>query len=140
MTKVVHVDTKVLLDVLGARETFYPESARVWSLAELGRVTAVISAISYNNCHYVIRRHGGTARALEALRLLRDVFQPVDLTAQVLNQAMDADFPDFEDAIQYFSALRAGAEALVTRNPDDFPRAGVAALTPTEFLAGWDLS
>ncbi len=137
---VVHVDTNVLLDVLAAREPFYAPSARVWSLAEAGRVTGVISAISYNNCYYVIRRHAGMAKALEALRLLRDVFQPVDLTAQVLNQAMDADFADFEDAIQYFSALRAGAEALVTRNPDDFPRGGLGVLTPIEFLAGWDVS
>lgn len=132
---VVHVDTNVLLDVLAAREPFYPRSAAVWSLAEAGAVTGVISAISYNNCYYVVRRYGGRARAREALRLLRDVFQPVDLTAQVLNQAMDAEFPDFEDAIQFFSALRAGAEVLVTRNPDDFPRADLGVLTPTEFLA-----
>jgi predicted nucleic acid-binding protein len=134
------VDTDVLLDVLGAREPFCPESARVWSLAELGRVTGVISAIRYNKCYSVIRRYGGTAKASEALRLLRDVFQPVDLTAHVLNQAMDAEFPDFEDAIQYFSALRAGAETLVARNPDDFPRTGLAVLTPTGFLANWDVS
>lgn len=132
---VIHVDTNVLLDVLAAREPFYRQSARVWGLAESGRITGAISAISYNNCFYVVRKHGGRAKAIETLRLLRDVFQPVDLTAQVLNQAMDAEFPDFEDAIQYFSALRAGAEALVTRNPDDFPRVGLAVLTPTEFLA-----
>jgi predicted nucleic acid-binding protein len=133
---VIHVDTNVLLDVLAAREPFCRSSARVWSLAETGRVTGVISAISYNNCFYVVRKYAGREKAFEALRLLRDVFQPVDLTAQVLSQAMDADFADFEDAIQYFSALRAGAETLVTRNPDDFPRAGLGVLTPTEFLAG----
>lgn len=73
------------------------------------------------HCFYVVRKHGGRAKALEALPFLRDVFQLVDLTAQVLNQAMDAGVSDLEDAIQYFSALHAGAEVLVTRNPDDFP-------------------
>lgn len=132
---VVHVDTDVLLDVLAAREPFYPQSARVWSLAESGRLTAVISAISCNNCFYVVRKYGGRDRALDAVRLLRGVFRPIDLTVQVLNQAIDAGFPDFEDGIQYFSALQAGTEVLITRNPDDFPKAGPAVMTPTEFLA-----
>ena len=131
---VIHVDTDVLLDVLAAREPFCQQSARVWGLAESGRITGVISAISYNNCFYVVRKYGGRAKAFEAISALRDVFQPVDLTAQILNQAMDAGLADFEDAIQYFSALHVAAEVLVTRNPDDFPRVGPAVLTSTEFL------
>ena len=42
---------------------------------------------------------------------------------------------DFEDAIQFFSALRVGAAALITRNPKDFPGGDVAIQTPAEFLA-----
>jgi hypothetical protein len=48
---------------------------------------------------------------------------------------MDAGFTDFEDAIQYVSAVHAQVEILITRNPDDFPRTGPSILTPTEFLA-----
>lgn len=131
----VHVDTNVLLDVLAEREPFWRSSAQVWSLAESGRLEAFVSAISYNNCFYIVRKYAGQARAYETLRILRDVFRPVPLTEQVLNQAMDAGFADFEDAIQYFSALHARAEILVTRNPDDFPKPALAVLSPTEFLA-----
>lgn len=109
------------MDVLAARKFYYWQSARVWGLGESGRVTGAIPAIGYNNCFYVVRKHGGRAKALEALHFLRDVFQLVDLTAQVLNQAMDPGVSDLEDAIQYYSALHAGAEVLVTRKPDDFP-------------------
>ena len=131
----VLVDTNVLLDVLGRREPFWPQAARVWTLAETGRLRACVSAISYNNTYYIVRRWGGRARAKDALRLLRDVFDAVDLTRKVLNQAMDAALADFEDAIQYFSALHAGADVIITRDPGDFPRAGPAVLTPGEFLA-----
>ena len=41
---------------------------------------------------------------------------------------------DFEDAVQ-FSAICAGAAALITRNPKDFPRGDIAVQTPAEFLA-----
>lgn len=131
----VCLDTNVLLDVLAEREPFWRSSARVWSLAESGLLDASISAISYNNCFYIVRKYAGQERAYEALRILRDVFRPVPLTEQVLNQAMDAGFPDFEDAIQYYSALHARSQVLITRNPDDFPRTALAVLSPTEFLA-----
>ncbi len=51
------------------------------------------------------------------------------------NQAIDAGFKDFEDAIQHFSAIRAGSDCIVTRNISHFPPADVAPLTPKEFLA-----
>jgi hypothetical protein len=43
---------------------------------------------------------------------------------------------DFEDAVQHFSAVQAGAGCLISRNPDDFPRTSECpVLTPAEFLA-----
>ncbi len=131
----VLVDTNVLLDVLGQREPFWPDSARVWTLAETGRLDARISAISFNNVYHIVRRWGGRVQAERSLRLLRDVFDTVDLTRRVLSQAVDAGFDDFEDAIQYFSAQHVGAEVIVTRNAGHFPRYGPPAMNPTEFLA-----
>ncbi len=135
----VLLDTNVLLDVLGRREPFWRQAARVWTLTETGRLRASISAISYNNVYYVVRKWAGRSDAETALRLLRDVFDTVDLTQQVLLQAMDAGLSDFEDAIQYFCALHAGADAIVTRNLSDFPRTGPGVLTPAELLAVLDL-
>ena len=69
------------------------------------------------------------------MRRLRDVFTPVILDAQMLNQAIGAGFGDFEDAIQYHSALRAEADTLITRNVSDYPRSKLLIVTPSEFLA-----
>ena len=44
---------------------------------------------------------------------------------------------DFEDAVQFHSAIRAKATYLVTRNPGDFPKSALPILTPEEFLAAW---
>ena len=131
----VFVDTNVVLDVLAARKAFYNNSMRIWTLAESGRFEAHIAAISFSNCYYIIRKYADRSNAEKALRLLRDVFTPVDLTAQVLNQAIDAGFPNFEDAIQFHSAVHAHAECIITRNPDHFPRAPLSVLSPAEFLA-----
>jgi predicted nucleic acid-binding protein len=135
VTKLVFVDTNVLLDVLVRREPFCQDSVQVWNLVEAGRIEAFIAAISVSNCYYLVRKHVGKPQAEQAIRLLRDVFTPVDLTARILDQAIDAGFSDFEDALQFHSAVHARAECILTRNPDHFPRVPLSILSPAEFLA-----
>ena len=131
----VFVDTNVLLDVLAKREPFYADAARIWSMAERGQIEAQVSVISFNNIYYVVRRAANRNAADRALRLMRNVFTAVPLNAQVLNQAIDAGFSDFEDAIQFHSAVHAGADCLISRDAGHFPAATFPALTPPEFLA-----
>lgn len=129
------VDTNVLLDVLVRREPFYADSSAVWTLAERGSLKAFVSALSFPNVFYILGRGKGRPGAREAMAILRDVFGVVPLDAQILNQALDAGMDDVEDAIQYFSAVRAGAQCLVTRNPGHFPAGDLPIQTPAEFLA-----
>jgi len=134
------VDTNVLLDVLARREPFYAAAARIWVLAERGLLTAYVSAISFNNIYYIVRKAEGKAKADRAMVLLRDVFTPAALTAQLLNQAMDADINDFEDAIQYHSATHTDADCLISRNPGHFPQNTIPVLSPEEFISTFGAS
>jgi predicted nucleic acid-binding protein len=129
------VDTNVLLDVLARREPFFTDSAKVWTLAETGQVTGFVSALSLPNLFYLIRRMQGPREARKALIGLRDIFSLVPLDVQITHQAIDAGISDFEDAIQFFSAIRADSAVLITRNPKHFPKDKVVVQTPGEFLA-----
>jgi predicted nucleic acid-binding protein len=131
----VFFDTNVLMDVLLERHPFVDNSRQVWFLAERGKVVGVASALSFPNIYYVLRKALGAETALSTMRLLRDTLTTVPLDEQILNQAMDAKFADFEDSIQYFSARRADAECLLTRNANHFPASGLRVLSPEEFLA-----
>ena len=132
---IVLVDTNVLLDVLAERKPFYEAAFAVWSLAEQKHLQAHVSAISFNNLHYVLARLADPRKARRAMRMLREVFSVVPLDERILHQAIDADIRDFEDAIQFFSALRAGAACLLTRDTGHFPTGDIAIQTPAEFLA-----
>ena len=134
------IDTNLLLDVLAERKPFYNSAARVWSLCETGVCQGIVSAISFNNVFYIVRRARNTDVARRALILMRGVFASVAPDQQILNQAIDSDIPDFEDAIQFFSAQRAGADYLLTRNASDFPKTGLPILAPDEFLMLLDLA
>jgi len=131
----VFVDTNVLLDVLARREPFYSDAARIWSLAERGRIEALVSVISFNNVYYVVRRASNRKSAERALHLMRGVFTPVPLSVQILNQAIDARYADCEDAIQFHSAIYAAADCLVTRDGDHFPATNLPVISPAAFLA-----
>jgi hypothetical protein len=116
-------------------KTFYAAAARVWTLAETGACEGLVSAISFNNFFYIVRKARDPATARRALVLLRDVFASVAPDQRILNQAIDSDIPDFEDAIQFYSALHAGADYLLARNVGDFPAGILPILSPDEFLA-----
>ena len=129
------VDTNVLLDVIAKRVQFLADSSAIWSLAESGQVTGLIASVSVTNIYYIIRKLSDHRTAMRAMVELRGIFTFAACDGQVISQAIEARMPDFEDAVQYFSALHAGADVLVTRNPKHFPRGAVPVVTPTEYLA-----
>jgi len=98
-------------------------------------MTGFISALSFPNVFYLLRRAAGRKAARKAVAAMRDIFDVVPLDAPILNQAIDSDMADVEDAIQFFSAVRAGAATLITRDPGHFPAGNVVIQTPAEFLA-----
>ena len=128
------IDTNVLLDVLDNRKPFYDGSAAIWTLAEKARINGYISAISFNNIYYISRKQRSASAIKKTLTLLRDIFRVVALDEQILNQAIDSSFKDFEDAIQYFSAVRVDADYIVSRNLNHYKKSDITVLTPTEFL------
>jgi len=84
---------------------------------------------------YIVKQLKGRQVAQHAIVRIRDVFEPVAADKQLVHKAIDAGFSDFEDAIQFFSALGAGAACLVTRNKAHFPTDRMPVQTPAEFLA-----
>lgn len=69
------------------------------------------------------------------MAFLRDTFDPVPLDKQILDQVIDAEFEDLEDAIQYFSAVRAKSDCIVSRDANALPKPERPVLTPAEFLS-----
>ncbi len=130
----VFLDTNVLLDVLGRREPHCVAASEVWSRVEHGTLDGYISAISFNNVHYVLRRVANRPTAHDGLKLLRDIFHVVALDEQIIQRAIDSEFSDFEDGIQFFSAHHAGADFILTRNARHFPNEPIPIVTPEEFL------
>lgn len=130
----VLIDTNVLFDVLAKREPFYLDSARIWTLINRKIIEGFLSAISINNLYYIIRKLRGHKSAVEFVDQILEDFEIVALTKTIFKQARTAEGKDFEDLIQYFSAIHEGCEILVTRNKKHFLAGGLSILTPPELL------
>jgi len=131
----VFFDTNVLIDVLANRRPFVSDSAALWTLSESRRITGLVSVLTFTNTFYIVRRLTDLKTARRALTLIRDTFEPVACDGELINAAIGSKFADFEDAVQYLSAVRVGADCLVSRNVNHFPRTtSCPVLTPAEFL------
>lgn len=128
------VDTNVILDVLFKRVPFYFDSAKVWTSVNEELTEGYISAISVNNLFYIVKRLKTSDLAGEFVDQLLSDFNVIELTKDILKQARTIPDLDYEDLIQYFSAVHQGCDVLVTRNKKDFPAIGLKILTPKEFI------
>ncbi|MFA6103896.1 MAG: PIN domain-containing protein [Victivallaceae bacterium] len=128
------IDTNVVIDVLAQRQGFYDASAAILTMLEKDEAEGFISAISFNNIHYILRKQSGKTRADNAIRMLLSAFNIVTLDEKILTRTIESNFNDFEDGIQFFSAMRSNADYLISRNVRDFPHDDIPVLTPEEFL------
>ena len=128
------IDGSILLDVLQNREPHVHHSALIWKLCETGSAEGWVSALTFANLVYVMRRELSPEAIAEVLKNLGLIFRFADLSAADLTNAAALQWADYEDALQAVTAERLHAGALITRNVRDFKQSKVPAYTPAEYL------
>ncbi len=134
MKKKVFVDTDVIYDLLAKREPFYHAAAHLFTLADEGKIQIFISALSLANIHYLISKQQSENQAKQILRKFKVLVHVTSLTEKIIDLALNSEFEDFEDAIQYFSALQNEIKILLTRNLKDYKKAQITVLTAQDFI------
>ena len=114
------IDTNILLDVVVKRIPHYTYSSYIWDFIKKDLIQGYISAITINNLYYILRKITGNNLAGKFIDEILEDFTIVSLTKDILIQARMIKNKDYEDAIQYFSAINAGCGFLITRNKKDF--------------------
>ena len=54
---------------------------------------------------------------------------------RIVDDSLASQFSDFEDSLQYYTALKAKADIIITRNGKDFAISKLPVMTATEYLA-----
>jgi len=132
--KKIFIDSDIILDLLAKREPYYIYSAKLFTLIDQGKLTAYTSPIVFANLHYLLKKNSSNSLALKNLRKLKTFLNVLPVDERVIEQSLNSEFNDFEDAIQYFTAVNNGIKIILTRNKTDYKKSKILILTAEEFL------
>jgi predicted nucleic acid-binding protein len=128
------IDTNIMLDLLGERIPFYDSIAKIATLADNGQVTLIVSALSYSTVSYFLTKFENSEIAKTKLRKFKVVSKICDLDELIIEKGLNSNFSDFEDSLQYFSALKSDCSIIITRNAKDFKESKIPVMTAKEYL------
>lgn len=129
------LDTDVVIDFLTNRSPYSEEAGKLFELSEEDKLTIYLSATSINNIYYIVRRHIGHNKTLDAISILMEMVKVIDTRKDEILKALISGFSDFEDSIQYASALNIrGLHAIITRNVKDYRKSSINVMTPSEYV------
>ena len=134
MKRRIFVDTDIVYDMLATREPYYQAAARLFTLSDETKIQLFISALTIANIHYLISKHLSSNETNQILRKFRLLVHIVPLNEKIIDLALNSDFNDFEDAIQYYCAVENDIEILLTRNLKDYKKAQISVMTAQDFI------
>ncbi len=134
MNNRVFVATDIMYDLLAKREPFYVPAARLFTLADEGKIQIFISSLSIANLHYLLSKLLTANEAKNVLRKFRLLVNVAPLNEKIIDLALNSEITDFEDAIQYFTALQNEISLLITRNLKGYKKTGMTVMTAHDFL------
>jgi predicted nucleic acid-binding protein len=131
----IFLDTNVILDLLGERVPFFDSIAKVATLADQKKLTLVVSPLSFTTTDYVLNKYESSESVLNKLRKFKIICEVCEVNEETIDKALNSSFKDFEDALQYFTALQSNCSVIITRNGKDFKHSTIPIMTAEEYLS-----
>lgn len=130
--KKIFLDTNFLIDYILRSE--YTEICKEFlRFGTLNEYRFYISFLSVANFAYIARK---LDRELlnRYLTLILELFEVIPNDKEHLRKAIELNSRDYEDSLQYYTAIDAGCEYIISRNKTDFNFSEIPVMTALEFL------
>ncbi len=135
MASKLFIDSDVVIDFFTDREPFVNPASELFDWNEKGKVKLYLSAVSINNIYYIVRKYLGHQQTIAIVEELTEMTEIIGTTRKEIVQALKNNFKDYEDSIQYSTAITIeGVEAIITRNVKDYRNSEIAVFTPRNYL------
>jgi predicted nucleic acid-binding protein len=130
----VFIDTDIARDLLSERHPHYQASAQLFTLADKGKIKIYTSAVSFNNLNYLLTRQYNANESRRILSSFRILVKVLAVDEKVIDLALTSKFADFEDALQYFTAVENQISILLTRNIKDYKQAQISIMSADQYI------
>lgn len=133
----VLIDTDVLMDFFFDREPFAEFAIEVLNRCEGKKINGFTTPVIICNVYYLLRKTAKHDLIVEKIKQLLSIIEITEMNKNVVLDALNSEFKDFEDALQNFSATHNGKiNTILTRNSKDFKKSDLAVMTPETYLKG----
>ncbi len=133
----VLIDTDVLLDFFFDREPFSEFATEILNRCEEKKLNGYTTPVIICNIYYLLRKTATHQLIVEKIKQLLNIIEITEMKKEIVLNALNSKFKDFEDALQNFSALHNGTiNIILTRNIKDFKKSELSVLTPETYLEG----
>ena len=93
-----------------------------------------VSSLSFSNLNYLLSRQYSQSEARRILHTFKILVKVLPVDNKIIDLSLHSTFKDFEDAIQYFTAIENNIVTLLTRNLKDYKAAKITVMTAEDFL------
>jgi predicted nucleic acid-binding protein len=128
------IDTNIIVDLLAKREEFYMAASRLFTLSDNNKVNLSITSLTFANTYYILSKELKPGKVKEILRKFKLLVHVLPLNEKIIDISLNSDFKDFEDAIQYFTAIENNLKIIITRNFRDFKLSKIPVMTAESYL------
>ena len=128
------VDTNIVLDLLAKRTEFLIEAQELFTLSDKNEVKLYVSSLTFANTYYILSQKMKMENARKILRKFKILVEVLPMDDKIIDLSLESDFKDFEDAIQYHTAIENEVSIIITRNLKDFKTAKIPVLTAKDYI------
>jgi len=128
------VDTNIIIDLLTKRKEFYKPASTLFTYSDHNKIKLFVSSLTFANTYYLLAKELKSSEAKKVLRKLKLLVMILPMDDKIIDLSLNSEFNDFEDAIQYYTAIENGLDIIVTRNLKDFKLSKIPVMTAGEFL------
>lgn len=134
MKQKVYVDCDIILDLLTERPPFYHPAAQLFTLIEKEKIQGFVSPLVFANLFYILRKLKSNQEARKILSKLKLIVTVLPIDEKIVELALNSEFNDFEDALQYYTAVENEIEIILSRNKKDYRSSQITIYTADEYL------
>ncbi len=131
---ILFLDTNIVIDHLQQRQPFFQSVKNLLLEAVKQKHELIIAANSIDNIYYILSKKIPGPVILKGIGEFLTIASVAPVDGVVIRMALNSGWKDFEDAIQYFTAIEAGANLIVTRDVSGYEEQRVKVVTPEDAL------
>lgn len=129
------MDANILVSILNNELPLLTYTSRILSLADNKKFKVYTSPLCLVIAFYFAEKKSGSRLAKQKISLLNSKLNISSITGEIVTDALqNVSMEDFEDGMQYYSALDEGCKCIVTQDTADFHFANIEVCNAQQFV------